>query len=143
MKKSILVPFDGSKNAIEALKFAISLTQQIDGAIVLLNVQLNINTLHTKLFFDEQTIRQYTDKLFAEAVESAGTILAASGLEHQVKLRLGDAREQICQEAADSGVYMIVMGSRGMNPVMGILGSVSQGVVNGASCPVAIVPPAR
>ena len=36
---------------------------------------------------------------------------------------------------------MIVMGSRGMNPIMGgVLGSVSYGVINSALCPVTIVP---
>ncbi|SMC89752.1 universal stress protein [Sporomusa malonica] len=151
MKKDILVPFDGSKNAIEALQLAINLAKLLQEKLIILNIQPSFHTVHTKLFFKENTIREYQEQLFEETVVPAKKILEDAGIEYELKLRIGDAKEQICQEAmagdnvqpgcATTGVRMIVMGSRGMNPVLGgVLGSVSYGVVNAAACPVTIVP---
>lgn len=151
MKKDILVPFDGSENAIEALKLALSIAKLLQEKIIVLNVQSSFHTVHTRLFFTENTIRDYQNQLFHETMVSAKTILENSGVEYELKLRIGDAKEQICQEAmagndiqagcATVGVRIIIMGSRGMNPMLGgLLGSVSYGVVHSALCPVTIVP---
>ncbi|MDF2572261.1 MAG: Universal stress protein family protein [Sporomusa sp.] len=151
MKKDILVPFDGSKNAIEALQLAVTFAKLLQEKLIILNIQPSFHTVHTKLFFKESTIRDYQEQLFEETVVPAKQILDAAGIDYELKLRVGDAKEQICQEAIDenndqpgcaiTGVRMIIMGSRGMNPVLGgVLGSVSYGVVNAAPCPVTIVP---
>ncbi|MBC8014891.1 MAG: universal stress protein [Sporomusaceae bacterium] len=151
MKKDILVPFDGSKNAAEALKFALSMARLLQEKIIVLNVQSSFHAVHTKLYFTENTIHEYQEQLFHETMSSAKTILENSGVEYELKLRIGDAKEQICQEAtsgntihaecATIGVRMIIMGSRGMSPLLGgLLGSVSYSVVNAAPCPVTIVP---
>lgn len=152
MKKDILVPFDGSKNAIEALHWAVTIAKALQEKIIVLNVQSSFHTVHTKIFFNENTIRDYQQQLFQEIIVSAKKILEDSGVAYELKLRIGDAKEQICQEAgiddtieaggcASNGVRMIIMGSRGMNPMLGgVLGSVSYGVVNVAQCPVTIVP---
>ena len=152
MKKDLLVPFDGSKNAIEALHLAVSLAKALQEKIIVLNVQSSFHTAHTKMFFKEATIRDYQEQLFQETIVSAKKILDDSGVEYEIKLRIGDAKDQICQEAgiddtipegscSPNGVRMIIMGSRGMNPMLGgVLGSVSYGVVNVAQCPVTIVP---
>lgn len=151
MKKDILVPFDGSKNAIEALHLAVTLAKVLQEKLVILNIQPAFHTVNTKRFFTEQTIRDYQVQLFEETVAPAREILENSGIEYEIILKTGDAKEMICQQAmagadashgcATTGVRMIIMGSRGMNPILGgVLGSVSYGVVNAASCPVTIVP---
>lgn len=152
MKKDILVPFDGSKNAIEALQWAVTIAKALQEKIIVLNVQSSFHTVHTKIFFNENTIREYQQQLFQEIIVSAKKILEDSGVAYELKLRIGDAKDQICQEAgfddtieagscSPNGVRMIIMGSRGMNPMLGgVLGSVSYGVVNVAQCPVTIVP---
>lgn len=148
MKKNILVPFDGSPNASEALRFAAILAKALQEKIIVLNVQPSFHTAHTKMFFKETTIRDYQEQLSREILAAAQQVLASGGVEYEVKLRIGDAKEQICLEAQEAdgdgsspGVRLIVMGSRGMNPVLGgVLGSVSYGVVNAAQCPVTIIP---
>ncbi|WP_094605318.1 hypothetical protein SPSIL_002830 [Sporomusa silvacetica DSM 10669] len=152
MKKYILVPFDGSKNAIEALHWAVTMAKALQEKIIVLNVQSSFHTAHTKIFFNENTIRDYQQQLFQEIIVSAKKVLEDSGVAYELKLRIGDAKDQICQEAgiddtieagscSPNGVRMIIMGSRGMNPMLGgVLGSVSYGVVNVAQCPVTIVP---
>jgi len=152
MKKDLLVPFDGSKNATEALHLAITWAKMLQEKIILVNVQHSFRTIHTKMFFSDHDIHEYQEQLFQEAVAPAKKILEDSGVEFEAKLRIGDAKEQICLEATldqpykpgeclTAGVRMIIMGSRGMNPVLGgLLGSVSYSVVNAAPCMVTIVP---
>lgn len=143
MKRNILVPFDGSDSASEALHLAIAFAKTLQEKIVVLHVQPKILTTHVKQFlnekFDEEIIRSYKEDLFEKTVASAKTILDGSGVEYEIKRRTGDAKEQIIDEA--KGMCMIVMGSRGMNPILGgVMGSVSYGVLNSTPCPVTIVP---
>ncbi|MBP2636491.1 MAG: putative universal stress protein [Firmicutes bacterium] len=151
MKKNILVPFDGSQNATEALRLAITIAKLTQEKVVVLNIQPSFHSVHTKMFFSETVIHEYQDQLFRETISAAEEILRNAGVEYELKLRIGDAKEQICLEAAGgnpaqdgcatTGIRMIIMGSRGMNPVLGgVLGSVSYGVVNAAPCPITIVP---
>jgi nucleotide-binding universal stress UspA family protein len=152
MKKNILVPFDGSKNALEALHVAIGLAKALQEKLVVLNVQPEFKTPNVKRFFSEEDVLEYQNQLFHEVTDSIEQELKNSGLDYEIRLRVGDVKEQILLEATPSdefnesgcsvyGVRMIVMGSRGMNPMLGgILGSVSYGIVNAAPCPITIVP---
>ncbi len=151
MKQDILVPFDGSANATEALRVAIDMAKAFKEKIVLLNVQPSFETPHTKEFFSQKQIHDYRVQMADEAIQPGEDILKQSGVEFITKLRVGDPRDQICQEARadsaegavckDRGIRLIVMGSRGLNAVLGsVLGSVSMGVLHHAPCPVTIVP---
>lgn len=152
MKQGILVPFDGSDNATQALKLAIELANVLKEKIILLNVQPSFETLHTKLFFGKNQIQEYQEELFNEVIKPAVELLQSQGIEYTTKLRIGEPKTQVLLEAwggkldeeaccSTEGVRMIVMGSRGMNAVIGgILGSVSHGVLHQAPCPVTIVP---
>jgi len=151
MKQDILVPFDGSDNATEALRVAIDMAKAFKERIVLLNVQPSFETPHTKRFFSQEQITDYRTQVADEALKPGQEILTQSGVAYRTARRVGDPREQICEEARvdsaegavckDRGVRLIVMGSRGLSGVMGtVLGSVSMGVLHHAPCPVAIVP---
>lgn len=152
MKQNILVPFDGSANAMEALRVAINLAKLYNEKIVLLNVQPSYMTPHTKRFFNQKQIDDFRTQMADEALRPGDEILKSSGVAFTTKVRIGDARDQICKEArADSeeeggacqniGVRLIVMGSRGLNAMLGsVLGSVSMGVLHHTPCPVIIVP---
>ena len=53
---------------------------------------------------------------------------------------IGDPADVIIAQAAALGADLIVMGSRGMGPIQGLLlGSVSEEVVRRAPCPVTVV----
>ena len=151
MKQDILVPFDGSANAEEALRVAIDMAKAFNEKIVLLNVQPSFETPHTKRFFNLEQIHEYRLQTAAETIQPGENILKQSGVKYITKMRVGDPREQICQEARadseegavckDRGVRLIVMGSRGLNAVLGtVMGSVSMGVLHNAPCPITIVP---
>lgn len=151
MKQDILVPYDGSANATEALQVAIGMAKAFNEKIVLLNVQPSYETPHTKRFFNQKQIDDFRSQMADEALQPGEDILKQSGIKFIIKKRVGDPREQICQEAGadspdgaackDRGMRFIVMGSRGLNAVLGtVLGSVSMGVLHNAPCPITIVP---
>ncbi len=151
MKRNILVPFDGSANATEALRVAIDIAKAFDEKVVLLNVQPTYETPHTKQFFSKTQIQEYQAQMADEALQTGVEIVKQSGVGFFSKMRVGDPREQICAEARgdseagavckEEGMRMIVMGSRGLNALLGsMLGSVSTGVLHNTPCPVTIVP---
>ncbi|MBM4314457.1 MAG: universal stress protein [Deltaproteobacteria bacterium] len=151
MKQDILVPFDGSANAKEALRVAIDTAKAFNEKIVLLNVQPSYETPHTKRFFSHNAIEEFRKQMADEAIQPGEAILKQSGVGFITKLRVGDPRDEICKEAQadsaegavcrDDGIRLIVMGSRGLNAVFGsVLGSVSMGVLHNPPCPVTIVP---
>lgn len=151
MKQDILVPYDGSANATEALQVAIGMAKAFNEKIILLNVQPSYETPHTKRFFNQKQIDDFRSQMADEALQPGEDILKRSGIKFIIRKRTGDPREQICQEAGadspdgaackDRGMRFIVMGSRGLNAVLGtVLGSVSMGVLHNAPCPITIVP---
>jgi nucleotide-binding universal stress UspA family protein len=151
MKRDILVPFDGSKNAVEALRVAMNLAKALHEKVIVLNVQPEFKTPNVKRFFSEQDVREYQRQLFREAIGSTEQELNDAGVDYEIRLKVGDPKEVIVKQAypfaaeqpgcGAAGIRMIIMGSRGMNPLLGgVLGSVSYGVVNAAPCPVTIVP---
>ena len=151
MKQDILVPYDGSATATEALRVAIDMAKAFNEKIILLNVQPSYETPHAKRFFNHKQIEEFRVQMADEAIKPGEDILKQSGVSFITKIRIGDSREQICLEARadsaeetpckDHGMRMIVMGSRGLNAVLrSVLGSVSTGVLHHAPCPVTIVP---
>ncbi|MFP4144602.1 MAG: universal stress protein, partial [Phycisphaeraceae bacterium] len=69
--------------------------------------------------------------------------LEAEGLKVRGRIALGDTPAgKICEEAKSSRASLIVMGSHGHGALYHLLmGSVSEGVINRAPCPVLVVPP--
>lgn len=71
-------------------------------------------------------------------------ILQAESKSKQVevlaKVYWGDAREKLCEAVDDLKVNTFVLGCRGLGPLKrALLGSVSNYVVNNATCPVTVV----
>ena len=89
MKQNILVPFDGSANATEALRVAIDMAKAFNEKIVLLNVQPSYETPHTKQFFSKKQIKDYQAQMADEAMQPGVDILKKSGVGFLTKMRSG------------------------------------------------------
>jgi nucleotide-binding universal stress UspA family protein len=141
MRERILVAIDGSKNSLEALDEAIKLAEAFPSKLYLVNIQPSFHTFHTKLFIDEDTIRNYQTELFDKVMETTVNHLEGRDIDFVALMRVGEPVNQISQLAKDLNVKYIVMGSRGLGVIRGaVLGSVSTGVLHETKIPVLITP---
>ena len=137
MMKNILVPVDGSEGADRAIEKAVMLAQICNAKLNFLYVA-NINQL---------AINAVLSDAILDSVTKAGNVILDRALE---MVPAGVAKESfsdtgspavvILDFAETNDIDLIVMGSRGLGVVKGVLlGSVSQYVVEQSKCPVLVV----
>lgn len=138
----ILIPVDGSANALRAVEHVIASAASLKEApqLLLLNVQWNVATGNVKLFIDQQTIDDYYREQGMAALQSARAALDASGLSYQYHISVGTPAEAIAQYAETQAVDQIVMGRQGQGGLQSLLlGSVVHKLLHLAACPVQLV----
>ena len=138
MFKNILVAFDGSEYSNKALTYAKDLCEKYNATLWLVHV-----------FPHTSDLLGYTDyeKLFSKRkgegqaiLDSALENLDRPSFEVREELQEGPEAEAILKVAATIQSDIIVMGSRGLGAVRGLLlGSVSRKVLHYAACPVMVV----
>lgn len=138
MFERILLAVDGSEHALRAAKVAADLARCMKAELRIVVVyapippylgEPNLQRAINSRLDEAQTILQ-------KAVETVGDIPA----EIHTELLEGDAAEAIIEVAKTRNSDLIVMGSRGLGRLAGLLlGSASQKVVSHAPCPVLIV----
>jgi len=75
------------------------------------------------------------------AIQEKAEMLRRRGLTAKALLVQGPTVEKLLEEAADHAADRIVIGSHGHGAIHRVLlGSVSEGIVRGARCPVVVVP---
>jgi nucleotide-binding universal stress UspA family protein len=139
--KNVLVPFDGSACALRALTHAIAELRGRAGVTLHL---LNVQTPPVHVFPDKLVSPDMLDhellRTGAEALEQARTLVQAAGLECAQHVRIGRPADEIAACANECHCDAIVMGTRGMGAVTGlVLGSAATKVVHVATVPVTLV----
>lgn len=135
--KKILVPVDGSESSDRALTRAIELASAMKTGLIFLFVA-NVNQLAINACLSG-TVLDAMQKT-GEAVLSHAEELTPEGIETERMLETGSPAPVILDAAETANVDLIVMGSRGLGLVKGmLLGSVSQYVVENAKCAVMVV----
>lgn len=145
MFKRILVPFDGSKCAMEALSVAVKLALKCDAELMLLTVYRHHAMLEASLSMVRATEPEKMDDVLhahAREIVERGKADAlrqgATGVRGFV--RNGPVARGIIGFAEENGVDLIVLGSRGLGSVEHyLLGSVSHKVTGLAEMPVLVV----
>lgn len=139
MFKRILVPVDGSDHAIKALQTARKLVMSLPDSA-------SVTVLHVKpqMSFNEPPVGvDFESRLEEEGrnvLKPAKSILAYIPGEARLLMKHGDPAQLICTTAAEEKTDLIIMGTRGLGLVKGmILGSVSHAVIQHAHCPVLTV----
>jgi nucleotide-binding universal stress UspA family protein len=144
--KKIMVPYDGSDHAKEALKQACALAQAGDGTK--LYVASICNMISAMSNFDQVSIAEgcLTTKLSKDLEDQCKHDLAEAAasipkdIEHEELFEIGSPGPALLEMADDHGIDLIVMGSRGLGPLKGIfMGSVSSYMVSRSKCPILIV----
>lgn len=147
MYQSILVPVDGSTHAEKALKVAAQLASR-PGKLYLINVQqppddIGLLVGGSGMPVSDEVIQKLVEEREEEArrvLDKARAAAALEGLEVEEVIAKGRPAEAIVAEAQALKVEAIVMGSRGMSDLKGmVIGSVSHRVGHTAHCTVVTV----
>ncbi|MEM4378919.1 MAG: universal stress protein [Candidatus Nitrosotenuis sp.] len=132
--RKILVPLDGSKHSKKALELAIGISK---------NRGISITGFHIIMLpvISDGKIKKRYQRLANMMIVGAAKIAKKNGVPFSWKLRRdGYAGKEIVRFAQEEGFDLIVMGSRGPNPVAEMfLGSVANYVLNKSKVPVLVV----
>ena len=135
MIKKILVPVDGSQHAIKAMKLACDLAIKYEAEIEIVNVcQEDISSEYQrfiKLEYSEkerersiQVFRDLGKKIFKDLLDNVQPEMKVKSI-----VLFGDPASEIVSHATSNNFDTIIMGSRGMSDIKGLLfGSVSHKV---------------
>lgn len=140
MSKNILVPVDGSEHSKKALEFAAELCGKFDGKLTLLHVPQSLPHDRTLVMGAAAiTMHSTGDELAAagsKVIDAAKQVASQHGCKNvQAQTVSGDPAQAIVKQAEQMGADMIVMGSRGLSDIKGLLlGSVSHKVTHLAHC---------
>ena len=136
----ILLPIDGSEASFKTAKYAIALANQINASIIMLHV-ITVPDFPRYL----KSIDVYYEEVKKE-VENWFDMIAdlwqSKNLKIKTKIVTGvfSVVESIVEVADKENVNIIVIGSRGRSQFKKLLlGSVTNGVVTHAKCPVLVV----
>lgn len=140
MYNRILVAIDGSKMSNKALKSAFQIAKERYSKVGVIHVEKNIMLSEnmTTDSIDEiySKITHEVDGLFDEAKALA----KEEELEIDTHYVMGDPAVQIIKTAEQENYQLIIMGSRGLGAIKGIvMGSVSYKVLQLSHCPVLII----
>ena len=142
MFKHILVCSDGSAHANRAAQVAAEIAAKFESRVSLISVRPAryipaTAGLEAAPIFVEEPVNT---KLHEEAEHSTGSVLTYAGLKFESIREQGHSVDRIVETAERIKADLIVLGSRGLGGFARVLlGSVSDGVLHHAHCPVLIV----
>ncbi|MBZ0330594.1 universal stress protein [Halomonas sp. ANAO-440] len=145
MFNTILVPVDGSENAKKALSVACQLANQADATLHILHIPEELSHETTLVWgigaIAIEASRQERDDIGQQVVEKAAQAARDKGVTKvETAIGRGDPARSIVSEAKTRGVEAIIMGSRGLSDLRGlVVGSVSHKVSHAAECTVITV----
>ena len=136
LQKGILLATDGSEEAILAARAAATLSVRSGSELHIVHVWHDVHTSYLHSFVKRE-LHEWGQEILDEQVkklEKIGATVAGSHLEK------GNAVEDVIGLARRLGVGLLVVGSRHLGLVGRLVrGSVSEGVVHRAPCPVLVV----
>ncbi|MEJ2695505.1 MAG: universal stress protein [Candidatus Sulfobium sp.] len=146
MITKILVATDGSKTAVNAVKYAADLARQTGAGVVLLSVidknsviAQSIPAFSTPTHITE-SVEDYMRRAAEAYLSAAEKLCRKKGVEAGSIIRSGHPVEEIVKEAGKSKADLIVIGSQGKSALeSAVLGSTTYGVIHsGTKTPVLV-----
>lgn len=138
----LLVGIDGSENSLRAAEYAATLSQHFAGSTVSL---VYVDTLAIQIKVKGGVLPANYEELVQQGreitLEKSEELMSEKQVSYNVKVLEGyDIAETICDFAREYNYDQIILGTRGLGNIKGIvLGSVSHKVIQIAPCPVTFV----
>lgn len=139
--EKIIVPVDGSDASIRAVEAAIKLAKNAEGSeLHVLNVQSPIVSPNIKRYFSAETLQEYYDDSGKKALETTTPLLERSGIHYRQQVLKGSVASVLVNYIHEHGCNHIVMGTRGLSAIPGLLlGSVTTKVLHAVDIPVTLI----
>ncbi|MEO7151859.1 MAG: universal stress protein [Burkholderiaceae bacterium] len=136
----ILVPIDGSSNALRAVRHAMNAYRRDhELELHLLNVQPALSR-HVARFVGGSDRRAWHHEQADAAMRASRELLDRAGVPYQTHWAVGERAAQICQHAKDLAIDRIVMGTARKNSVTRMLqDSTTHRVLETTAVPVEVV----
>jgi len=138
LAKNILLPVDGSKFMERSIAYACNVVKCNKAKLTLLHVVTLPIFTETEAILDPKLFERSGKKILEEAKRLA----KAGGVEAHTKMSeaLGSPTHEILKVAEDGKFDLIIVGAKGHSMLRDLLiGSVSDGIVHHAPCPVLVV----
>jgi len=137
----VLVPLDGSEASQHAVQYALNLAKGHSSMkITLLTVACNDAPFAMDFVANPIEALQACREYFKTRLEKARDLFAAEGIEVETVMETGDAAEVIIKTVKDGGYNKVIMGTRGLSALSGlVLGSVSAKVLANVNVPVTLI----
>jgi nucleotide-binding universal stress UspA family protein len=134
----ILLAADGSAESFKAMDFVAQIATPLNAEITIISVAQAVPVIKGQngvSFEDiaslEKNIAEGMKKMAKRLLEKAEEAFMEKGLHVNTRLEKGQPAEVICKVAEDGNYDLVVLGSRGLGGIKGmLLGSVSNKVVN-------------
>ena len=137
---NVLVPVDGSANALRAVHHAINeYRRHHELQVHLINVQPRLSRYITR-FLSRADRETWQADHASTAMASAKALLVAADVPHQTHQAAGDSATEICRAATRLDIHHIVMGTARKNSLTRMIeDSVTHRVLEAAPVPVEVV----
>ena len=138
----ILVAVDGSKPALNAVKYAAKLVGLLraSSSVTLISVQDDTGLRHAKTFVGSAQVADYLREISDKELKPARKLLDVAGIKHDAEIRTGHVAQEIVDCAGSGKFDLVVLGAKGRGPFTDLLmGSVAQRVLAIAKQPVVLV----
>jgi len=133
----ILLPVDGSETSLRAAEYCAWFARATGGRVLVLNVQPAFEDWQTH-GIGHDVARKHREDLAKEGAAGALEILA--GTPHEFLMAEGEPAETIGRIAAEKNCTHVVMGTRGLGKVSGVLmGSVAMKTFHLVNIPITFI----
>ncbi|MCW8802139.1 MAG: universal stress protein [Candidatus Bathyarchaeota archaeon] len=146
MFSKILVPLDSSKFSKKSLQVAIEIGKKFNSSLTLIHIieaseKYKRSGITGKIRKKEATTlsKEEIPEKFYNLLELSKTLVLMEGLSVRTIFMKGNIVEEILQTIKSDKFDLVIMGARGQGPIRKLLlGSVSSGVIEKATCPVLV-----
>lgn len=139
--KEILVPVDGSKNSLRAVRYAIGLAAPLEARIRLFYVfPVSSVEIIGMAGMSRDDIEQAAQAAAQRVFDKLHAEIGETDVELDDETSIGDPAEEIIRCTEDDNQLLVILGRRGLSRIQSLLlGSVSEKVVRHAQSPVTII----